>query len=245
MQQTSQSSAASVEVVRRSNCTILLLLCFPLLAACTVTGGVRAYESRSHTMQTNRRLGTLKESQAEALARTLCTKITGAPADVLDVSGFANNADEEEKSAKCWNEWQIQCRAGSSRYLLRLDANRREVLVIQREHGDGGIAPRGSETAEAPQNGENGDLPAGRLSRREAQRWAEHYLSLVGLPLPASARLIRVREGYDFLYQCDDSDGSSTRQIRVRVDLKDGSLDHLQNVLYRKYASRSPIPSAP
>jgi hypothetical protein len=88
----------------------------------------------------------------------------------------------------------------------------------------------------------NGDLPTGRPSRREAQIWAKHYLNIVGLPLPADARLIQVKGNDDFTYQCHDGHGVA-RTLRVWVDPRDGSLEHLQNVIYRRHPGAVPSTS--
>jgi hypothetical protein len=93
-------------------------------------------------------------------------------------------------------------------YLLRLDADRREVVLIQREQvgrAASAAAPAiGSATGQKGQtgtNGDNGDLPAGRLSRREALLGARRYLLRLGLlriPL-----LAPYQDGDSFLQSLD------------------------------------------
>src|SRR5690348_2043223 len=86
-----QLSAVSVAANRRRNRTILLIACLPLLTAFTVVISLRAVEHLSHVLalRDDRRLGHLKQSQAVAIATTLCTRIAGAPAEALDAAGYA------------------------------------------------------------------------------------------------------------------------------------------------------------
>jgi hypothetical protein len=72
--------------------------------------------------------------------------------------------------------------------------------------------------------------------------WAKRYLLLAGLRLPSDARLAKDR-GYDFLFNCAAADGA-TRELRVRVSPKDGSLEHLQNVTYQVFP-RDPLVTTP
>jgi hypothetical protein len=240
MQQTSQSSAVSVETsveaVRRRNRTILLFLSLPLLAACSVTAGIRGISCLSRTL-TNPRLGVLNQRQAVAMATSLCAVVAGTRCREVETSGYGSDA--EAGGLRQGNEWQVSCQAGSSRYFLRLDGYRREVILIRRERPDHS-SPRdtGAASEASAEAAQNGDLPAGRVSPREAQGWARRYLSLVGLPLPARARLVQDRGGYDFTYQWNgdhrEADGLA-RELRVRVDPRDGSLEHLQNVVYQRF----------
>jgi len=113
-------------------------------------------------------------------------------------------------------------------------------------------APTAPKVADVADEG-NGDLRrrgARVLSPREASPWTRRYLSAVGLPLPADARLVRDIE-HDFNYDCSGGpngpNGTQGRQgtrrmLRVRVNPKDGSLEHLHNVVYRKYPDVSATP---
>src|ERR1041385_2232242 len=90
-----RSSEVSVAAIRRSNRTLLLSPCLPLIAAFTVTIGIRGVEylSRVLALRADRRLGNLNQSEAVAVATTLCTRITGAPADVLDATSYTPYAN--------------------------------------------------------------------------------------------------------------------------------------------------------
>jgi hypothetical protein len=182
------------------------------------------------------------------MATTLCTRIAGAPAQALTVIGYTNG---QGQTVRQWNERQVQCRAGPWRYYLRIDADRREVSVIQREQstdaaamppGNGAVAEQADiNGTNNGRNSPNGDLPAGGISPREAPLLAQRYLRLVGLPLPANARLVRQWGGYDFTYACHDALSGVGRVLSVRIDLRDGSLERLQNLVYQRL-SVPPLP---
>jgi hypothetical protein len=223
MQLPSQSSSVSVlslAAARRRNRSLLLVTSLPLLVACIIAAGIRIMGSLTHARRAVARPGAANETQAAALAMALCGRITGAPAEVLEATYYSNGAGTQVRQ---WDEWQILCRAGTSRYHLRIDADRREVMVLRRE--------RGAAVAAQP----NGDLPARRLRWPEAERWARHYLRLAGLPEPAPAGLLRnIDASYDFTYRCGGGGANGVkRTLRVRIDPADGSLMHLLNVIYR------------
>src|SRR5262249_18737303 len=138
------SPTASQAPIRRGNRTSLLLTCLPLLAACTVTAGVQGVQclarassrARALPATADPRLGTLTQSQAARMANTLCARIAGSPARPLAAAGYPNGPGALVRQG---SEWQVHCRVsgtgetGDGSYFLRLDADRGEVVVIQRE----------------------------------------------------------------------------------------------------------------
>jgi hypothetical protein len=229
---TSLVTAAAIRPRRRST---LLNLCLPLLAACAILAAGHGLErlAQARAPRNDRRFGLMKQSQAVALATDLCSRIAGSPAEALDSRGFTNGPGDRVRQ---FNVWQVWCRAGVGRYYLRIDTDHQEVALIQREQEaatSGDIAPGNARP-------EHGDLPAGGISPREAKLWARRYLRLVGLPLPSDARLVRNPHRSDFIYECSGPSPGLGRHLSVSIDPQDGSLEHLQNVVYRRHQAVAP-----
>jgi len=221
MQISDQSMAVSLAAVRRTNHPILLVTLLPLLLAFAVAAAGWIYDQLSDHYLANRRIGAMTQRQAIAKATKLCAQITSGPAEAFNFVGYGSAV--QPGMLPRYNEWQVLCLTASGRYFLRLDADSGEPIVIRRED----LTPAGSA---APANGDyHGDI-----SRREATAWARYYLRLAGLPLPDSAPTLR-SGGYDLTYRVGASKKGEVRMLRVRVDPKDGSLVHLQNVLYHRF----------
>jgi len=170
---------------------------------------------------TDQHIGQMTGSQAAASARKLTTTISGAgAAETISVSGVGNSAPPG--TSPRWCEWQVSCLTAAGGYFVCINANSGETMVVLREHeADDGAAP----TA-------NGDLHSG-VSHREAMLWARRYLRLAGLPVPAGERPFE-DHGFDFTFRIAVAPGAM-RVLRVGVNPRDGSLEHLFNLVHWKF----------
>jgi hypothetical protein len=226
---------AAAAAVRQTNRPVLLVVCLPLLLALAAAAGGRIYQTVAARQRAadRQQVGRFTRAEAARRAQELVARVTGVPvgaAEAVDVEVYSSSDAAKRARSVGGDEWDVLCRMASrGDYLVRLAANSGEPILVRKEEEK---ADEGNE--------ENGDLRRGGrtgvLSRREASLWARRYLRLVGLPLPADAWLVRDR-GYDFNYDCGGPDGThgTRRMLRVRVSPKDGHLEHLQNVVYRKY----------
>jgi hypothetical protein len=228
MQLIGQSAAVSITAVRRANRVVLLIACLPLLIAVAVAAAGRICVRLSHASLDDQRVGAMTRRQAVERANGLCAHIYGSPADEVAAFGYENGGQPGEFPRH--NEWQVLCRTATGRCFLRIDADNGEPLVIRREAG---TSTGGASMA----NGDN----RGGISPREAAVWVRHYLRLAGLPMPHGAPMLHY-SGYDLTYRLAASNGAA-RMLRVRVNPKDGSLVHLQNVIFRKFSPASTLAS--
>jgi hypothetical protein len=222
MQLTDQSVSISITAVRRANRALLFVACLPLLIAVAVAAVGRISDRVSQHALDAQRIGAMTRRQALLRAEGLCRLISpDSPAEAVSAFGYSNG--RQPGVFPRHDEWQVYCRSAAGRYFLRIDADSGEPLVIRREAGapEADIAPA------------NGDYRGG-ISHQEAARWAHYYLRLVGLPRPNGTPVLRYG-GYDFTYRLDAPKGP-VRTLRVRINPKDGSLIHLQNVIFRKFA---------
>jgi len=175
------------------------------------------YERFSPGATDSQGVGQITGSQAAASARKLTTTISGAgPVTTIRVSGV-------------YSDWQVFCRTAAGGYLFWIDADSGQPVAVLRE-------PAADEGTGPPVNG---DLRGG-VSHREAMLWARRYLRRAGLPVPAGERPVR-DHGFDFTFRVAAAMGAM-RLLRVGVNPKDGSLEHLYNLLCRR--SRPAAPDA-
>jgi hypothetical protein len=216
---------------RRASRAIPLVACFPLFIAVAVAGAGRVYEHVEGRIGDGRRVGAMTRRQAVASVMALCARL--APGVTIvepsEVSGYDVTA--AGRTAVHYSEWQIQCRTANGTYVVRLNAKTGEPVLVRREREAGDRAA----TA-------NGDV-RGDLSLREAMSWVRRYLRLAGLPLPDGSQRFH-RRGYDFTFLLPAADGAA-RMLRVRVNRKDGDLEHLYNVVYRKFPAEAGLHKAP
>jgi hypothetical protein len=228
MQLKSQILTAPVAAgARRANRAILLVACLPLFIAFAAAGAGRVYEHVAGRIGDGRRVGAMTRRQAVASVMALCARLAPGVTIVepLEVSGYDFTA--AGRRAVHYSEWHIQCRTANGIYVIRLNAETGEPVLVCREREAGG----GDAAA-------NGDF-RGDLSPREAMSWARRYLRLAGLPLPDGSQPLH-RRGYDFTFLLPSADGTA-RMLRVRVNRKDGNLEHLHNVVYRKFPAEAAL----
>jgi len=244
--------AAAMAAVRRANRPVQLVVGLPLLLALggAVSGWV--YERASRHYGDQQRVGRFTRPEAVRRAIGLVARVSGAPAGAIEavrVEAYTNAVMRGLIPGS--DEWDISCRTASrGDYVLRIAAESGEPMLVGKtgelgEEGAALVATAGAAPTPDGTNEGNGDLRRQDtvLSRREASLWARRYLSAVGLPLPKDARLVRYF-AHEFTYDCGGPNGMR-RMLRVRVNPKDGSLEHLTNAIYHRFPRHSRAATAP
>lgn len=209
--------------INRSPLAVTLIPLALLFITCGLSAVHRATAAITHPEPTGPYGGRMTADEASQDANSLCSRFTGAPSTIKDVS---------EQSAYSWRrhtivrEWNVLCDSANGEYLMRINADTKRVYAINR--------------MDLPAAQGTPDDDGGPISRAIAEQRARQYLNLIGIPsetlkpirdsdvdhpVPTSSQAI---PQWNFTYR-HHVPGLGDRLLKVSVNGESGGLEHVWN----------------